>query len=131
MIRRPPRSTRTDTLFPYTTLFRSRRRIVAPARQQSVERFGLDHRAGQDVRAGGARLLDHADRQLRVELLGADRQQQPPGTRAPGVDVVVTDLAPDCGGAFARLDVGVARVAVGRASVRERLCQSGYERGWH
>src|SRR3546814_2910239 len=27
MIRRPPRSTRTDTLFPYTTLFRSARRI--------------------------------------------------------------------------------------------------------
>src|SRR3546814_5976085 len=27
MIRRPPRSTRTDTLFPYTTLFRSRRRV--------------------------------------------------------------------------------------------------------
>src|SRR3546814_8411865 len=26
MIRRPPRSTRTDTLFPYTTLFRSERR---------------------------------------------------------------------------------------------------------
>src|SRR3546814_6439715 len=31
MIRRPPRSTRTDTLFPYTTLFRSARRI-APSR---------------------------------------------------------------------------------------------------
>src|SRR3546814_12685141 len=31
MIRRPPRSTRTDTLFPYTTLFRSNR-IVAPAK---------------------------------------------------------------------------------------------------
>src|SRR3546814_9545520 len=29
MIRRPPRSTRTDTLFPYTTLFRS------PARRQA------------------------------------------------------------------------------------------------
>src|SRR3546814_5254578 len=28
MIRRPPRSTRTDTLFPYTTLFRSLRRAV-------------------------------------------------------------------------------------------------------
>src|SRR3546814_12415558 len=27
MIRRPPRSTRTDTLFPYTTLFRSKWRI--------------------------------------------------------------------------------------------------------
>src|SRR3546814_8676092 len=29
MIRRPPRSTRTDTLFPYTTLFRSRRRALS------------------------------------------------------------------------------------------------------
>src|SRR3546814_3855306 len=29
MIRRPPRSTRTDTLFPYTTLFRSRLRRSA------------------------------------------------------------------------------------------------------
>src|SRR3546814_2108585 len=28
MIRRPPRSTRTDTLFPYTTLFRSARLIA-------------------------------------------------------------------------------------------------------
>src|SRR3546814_7798066 len=28
MIRRPPRSTRTDTLFPYTTLFRSQMRII-------------------------------------------------------------------------------------------------------
>src|SRR3546814_15961730 len=31
MIRRPPRSTRTDTLFPYTTLFRSLRRRRAQA----------------------------------------------------------------------------------------------------
>src|SRR3546814_6929534 len=29
MIRRPPRSTRTDTLFPYTTLFRSEDRVEA------------------------------------------------------------------------------------------------------
>src|SRR3546814_11730086 len=29
MIRRPPRSTRTDTLFPYTTLFRSRHGLAA------------------------------------------------------------------------------------------------------
>src|SRR3546814_14792482 len=33
MIRRPPRSTRTDTLFPYTTLFRSSRR---PRRDRSM-----------------------------------------------------------------------------------------------
>src|SRR3546814_4956911 len=31
MIRRPPRSTRTDTLFPYTTLFRSARSHGFPA----------------------------------------------------------------------------------------------------
>src|SRR3546814_8923764 len=29
MIRRPPRSTRTDTLFPYTTLFRSKPLVIA------------------------------------------------------------------------------------------------------
>src|SRR3546814_6390326 len=40
MIRRPPRSTRTDTLFPYTTLFRS---IVNPAEHQSYGQ-GLFHR---------------------------------------------------------------------------------------
>src|SRR3546814_12598693 len=33
MIRRPPRSTRTDTLFPYTTLFRSGRRPGRAARR--------------------------------------------------------------------------------------------------
>src|SRR3546814_5859829 len=38
MIRRPPRSTRTDTLFPYTTLFRSpcfRRRAIIMPRDRS------------------------------------------------------------------------------------------------
>src|SRR3546814_19153953 len=33
MIRRPPRSTRTDTLFPYTTLFRSRVGIANAAQR--------------------------------------------------------------------------------------------------
>src|SRR3546814_16873336 len=32
MIRRPPRSTRTDTLFPYTTLFRSRHHHGVPGK---------------------------------------------------------------------------------------------------
>src|SRR3546814_4843475 len=43
MIRRPPRSTRTDTLFPYTTLFRS------------VEMMAVE----DDVEVGGERLVDH------------------------------------------------------------------------
>src|SRR3546814_18940235 len=40
MIRRPPRSTRTDTLFPYTTLFRSRRLgdLLDEARLADLER---------------------------------------------------------------------------------------------
>src|SRR3546814_15192310 len=36
MIRRPPRSTRTDTLFPYTTLFRSYRRPTDFAGQRVI-----------------------------------------------------------------------------------------------
>src|SRR3546814_3299441 len=36
MIRRPPRSTRTDTLFPYTTLFRSHVAVGEAGRQGRV-----------------------------------------------------------------------------------------------
>src|SRR3546814_6676075 len=36
MIRRPPRSTRTDTLFPYTTLFRSQHRRPSPRRRSTA-----------------------------------------------------------------------------------------------
>src|SRR3546814_12877557 len=46
MIRRPPRSTRTDTLFPYTTLFRSKSGRAAAA-------MGLSFQAGTP--AGPAR----------------------------------------------------------------------------
>src|SRR3546814_13158968 len=38
MIRPPPRSTRTDTLFPYTTLFRSIAEFVALLRAADVDR---------------------------------------------------------------------------------------------
>src|SRR3546814_15267099 len=40
MIRRPPRSTRTDTLFPYTTLFRS---VATHAARRSWLRASLRH----------------------------------------------------------------------------------------
>src|SRR3546814_9197737 len=36
MIRRPPRSTRTDTLFPYTTLFRSDGGNIGPFEQRTI-----------------------------------------------------------------------------------------------
>src|SRR3546814_18719784 len=59
MIRRPPRSTRTDTLFPYTTLFRSLYRIKR--RQSPCPRFGMaDERFGiaRGRRGGRPWLMD-------------------------------------------------------------------------
>src|SRR3546814_8810064 len=47
MIRRPPRSTRTDTLFPYTTLFRSR---PIPVRARAVPPCGAVVRAARTAR---------------------------------------------------------------------------------
>src|SRR3546814_3721817 len=49
MIRRPPRSTRTDTLFPYTTLFRSPHMPVATAPKQARLPFRI---IGSEMRAG-------------------------------------------------------------------------------
>src|SRR3546814_11289686 len=45
MIRRPPRSTRTDTLFPYTTLFRSPKAGRSPASAADRDRIPARHRA--------------------------------------------------------------------------------------
>src|SRR3546814_5331073 len=45
MIRRPPRSTRTDTLFPYTTLFRSSACVIPPIIMVYIfgEEYGHDY----------------------------------------------------------------------------------------
>src|SRR3546814_14986260 len=50
MIRRPPGSTRTDTLFPYTTLFRS----ILSARPADAEMDGVPHRLFGHVDAAEA-----------------------------------------------------------------------------
>src|SRR3546814_3167237 len=50
MIRRPPRSTRTDTLFPYTTLFRSR---------LWIGRSGAAHRQAVQARSEFAQCVVH------------------------------------------------------------------------
>src|SRR3546814_19213434 len=95
MIRRPPRSTRTDTLFPYTTLFRSpcasrRFRCRAP-------------RARPDCRCPAA----HPDR-------GPD-----PAFWLPSV------VLPDRFTFAAHDLTGQAQIGheLGRASCRERVCQ--------
>src|SRR3546814_14412328 len=55
MIRRPPRSTRTDTLVPYTTLFRS-----------GIERLRIEQVVGE---LRSAHRLEHHAREDRLELV--------------------------------------------------------------
>src|SRR3546814_19077757 len=56
MIRRPPRSTRTDTLFPYTTLFRSQdrtqERCLTRQDHGTRRRDGLQHDPARDAAPG-------------------------------------------------------------------------------
>src|SRR3546814_16755447 len=55
MIRRPPRSTRTDTLFPYTTLFRSFASIGRTATTQEQLTIAWRERWDDDIDLGGTR----------------------------------------------------------------------------
>src|SRR3546814_1913390 len=62
MIRRPPRSTRTDTLFPYTTLFRSMLGIVLLSDQTAPDQFigkALDRLARVAQAAADPRSEEH------------------------------------------------------------------------
>src|SRR3546814_13618963 len=56
MIRRPPRSTRTDTLFPYTTLFRS---VGAQREADNLLFAGIIVPMESDICAGGLRSEEH------------------------------------------------------------------------
>src|SRR3546814_5569322 len=79
MIRRPPRSTRTDTLFPYTTLFRSHvgnghGHAFREAEEGEAARMGDGQRRADDPLrgivdhdAGGGRPLVHAVAHAAVE----------------------------------------------------------------
>src|SRR3546814_9546249 len=67
MIRRPPRSTRTDTLFPYTTLFRSeksvaarRLQIILPLGDRPADQFDLPRVESETDIGGLALRLDGA-----------------------------------------------------------------------
>src|SRR3546814_19685929 len=64
MVRRPPRSTRTDTLFPYTTLFRSPEGEAG--RGDKAAQFGVAQRADPE---GAGKITDGGDR------LGAARRR--------------------------------------------------------
>src|SRR3546814_11241989 len=84
MIRRPPRSTRTDTLFPYTTRFRSPRGGCACGARRLV-RLGLRRLAGLGLLQAG-----HDDAFAARQAPGHDPVA---ALGAVGVDVLARDVA--------------------------------------
>src|SRR3546814_20367494 len=83
MIRRPPRSTRTDTLLPYTTPFRSldAAQLCRPART-GARRDGVSRRAGRPSEDGPDGKGDGPNPAARSGLRGAElRHAQCPADR--------------------------------------------------
>src|SRR3546814_4858181 len=117
MIRRPPRSTRTDTLFPYTTLFRSlpelALRVVGPAdaeagRIHARPRATLHPRPDHRFLVGLAHVLKALD-MARVENVA------PPFEHPPDGQILLAAYI-DSPEHLAALDLGP--VAVSRISLR-------------
>src|SRR3546814_15297177 len=77
MIRRPPRSTRTDTLFPYTTLFRSRVDIQYHWRNDAGWRdfddylAAFDHKHRKNIRQERAKVARSG---VRLRVVEGDRK---------------------------------------------------------
>src|SRR3546814_13913102 len=101
MIRRPPRATRTDTLFPYTTLFRSGTAVVL-VEQRAARALSVADRA--IVLRGGRCVMDGRSSELRDRLSEIEAMYLSGGTTA------AHDEEDDVG-------------EIGRASCRERVCQ--------
>src|SRR3546814_7918191 len=80
MIRRPPRSTRTDTLFPYTTLFRSE---IAPC-QGPQNRAGPPRRDAGDKQGGGG-LVEEAGTLAHHFM---ERRHSQPAAVQPPIDLL-------------------------------------------
>src|SRR3546814_16981155 len=128
MIRRPPRSTRTDTLFPYTTLFRSNERLKAAGGQGLIAPAFLIDKAVTameatiaDAKAGGSMVESLVRRTGEANIAGdwsaraakivqgpvaAALARQPPELHPPGPQATMA------AGRWARED--------GRAACRER-----------
>src|SRR3546814_15643060 len=102
MIRRPPISTRTDTLFPYTTLFRS-----------VLRGWGCNNRNSRSCRAKSRHREDARPRwasrlcSMRTGVVRSVREQQ-----YRRLDQLLQ-----------RLNIARRIPAIGRASCRERVCQ--------
>src|SRR3546814_1558730 len=73
MIRRPPRSTRTDTLFPYTTLFRSVRGADEPLHQLVRDIIIFGEELARDIEGDAVRAV--AGNRL-LEAFGDERSEE-------------------------------------------------------
>src|SRR3546814_2390644 len=145
MIRRPPRSTRTDTRFPYTTLFRSRLAAEQPAARKSD--VMLQRAANPEVAQGGVaptaatpELSPLAQAAEAPDPNGQRRKNAMVGRANDGAEVnphrLIAPVSPwtlQAGSLIAAsLITGLnsdlpglvtAQVKIGRASCRERVCQ--------
>src|SRR3546814_7621440 len=95
MIRRPPRSTRTDTLFPYTTLFRSTGPRALPAdRDQPAHLHGrVAHRAAPGAEGAGTGHARRGHRARHPRPRPAERQAPVSGGLSDGVGEAVDSAA--------------------------------------
>src|SRR3546814_20180334 len=102
MLRLPPRSTRTDTLFPYTTLFRSITRTLPGEGDRTITDILL-----QNIRVLGIgqQASENTDKPVVVKTATLEVSQ---------LDSQKLALAQQ---------VGSLSLEIGRASCRERVCQ--------
>src|SRR3546814_12951558 len=116
MIRRPPRSTRTDTLFPYTTLFRSCRFAYAAREEIGMSLLKV---SGLSKSFGGNKAVDAIDFTLEpgelLALIG------PNGAGKSTTFNMVGGQLPASAGSV-RFDGIELLGQIGRASCRERVC---------
>src|SRR3546814_1094875 len=87
MIRRPPRSTRTDTLVPYTTLFRSKRCPGLEPLDDTDQFFDMGClEPGERGEKRADPVAEPGARAARPGLLNPEPEKAPPGRRVePGV----------------------------------------------
>src|SRR3546814_15602132 len=110
MIRRPPRSTRTDTLFPYTTLFRS-----PVAKADTIERYAVDV-----ARGSRACLLMTQGEILEGQQLAKIHGSMP----GRGVEIQIMSLRTDTI-FLPAIEFDIHQDGkIGRASCRESACKS-------
>src|SRR3546814_13164593 len=116
MIRRPPRSTRTDTLFPYTTLFRS-------LGLQIGDRRGDDRAVARIVGSigiGTRNMMLARRRHVAIRMEDGQPRQPRTGRARSVIAALQRDHVLLFGAAGAVVEVAAG---VGRTSCREMVCR--------